>query len=287
MRIGHLEVRTIRAGTVALDGGAMFGVVPRALWARHIPPDDRNRIHLAMRVLIVRAEDRTIVVDMGIGTGWSDKERDRLGVVEPRALRDALHDAGVDPDAVTDVVLTHLHFDHAGGIVEREGPRATLALPEAVHHVQARNLAWARRPTPRDRASYSPWIVEALDELARHGKLRLVEGDTTLWPDVAVRVSDGHTTGMQMVVVRGPTGGLVYPADLVPTRAHLPLAWNMGFDLRPLVVMEEKERLLDEAVERDWIVVFEHDPEVAAARVQRDGRGRFGVREVVARGELT
>lgn len=272
MRFGRWEVQTLLDGTFALDGGSMFGVVPRVLWARSNPPDEKNRIALASRLLLLRGHGRIVLVDTGLGERWSDKERQIYsirshegGVLEQLAAR------GIEPDDVTDVILTHLHFDHAAGTV-RTGPGGLeLAFPDAVHHLQQRHWDWAQSPTPKDRASFR---LDDFGSLGSSDRLSLCDGEAEILPGVSTRVLDGHTRGMQAVVVDGDDDGrLLFGADLVPTRTHLRLPFVMAYDNEPLVTLAEKRSLLGEAAREGWVLVFEHDPDVAAVRLVSGDEG--------------
>jgi len=272
MLLGEIEVRAIEDGTFALDGGAMFGIVPKPLWAKQIAADDRNRIPMALRCMLLRTAARTILVDTGIGERWSYKEREIYRIDHTDSeLQRGLASAGVSPDEVTDVILTHLHFDHAAGVV-RVGPDGELtpAFPRATHHVQRRHLKWAEHATEKDSGSFRP---DEIARLGRAGLLHLLDGDTEIFAGVEVLVSEGHTVGQQLVRVRGGGQTLLYCADVIPTRAHLRLPWVMGYDLYPLTTIEEKKAILAQAVEEGWILFFEHDPVVAACRV-REERGQ-------------
>ena len=285
MTLGHYQIDTIEAGRLGLDGGAMFGVVPRPLWAGRIAPDDQNRIPLAMRCLLLRGHGRVILVDTGLGHK-ADAKFERIYAVDHghSTLAGSLAALGVAPEDVTDVVLTHLHFDHAGGATER-GPDGALrpTFPHAAVHVQRRHWEWAHESV-RERASF---LAENLDPLEASGRLVLADGEASPFPGVSYVVVDGHTRAQQLVLVEGrpqtggpQTGGagegaapLLFAADLVPTAAHVPLLWVMAYDVEPLQTLREKERVLTRAAEGGWTVVFEHDPETAAARVERTEKG--------------
>jgi glyoxylase-like metal-dependent hydrolase (beta-lactamase superfamily II) len=253
----------------------MFGTVPRAIWAKLSPPDDENRILLAARSLIVRAGERVFMVDAGPGDRWEDKTR-RLFDIRP---------AGGDgdargPEGVTDIIVTHLHFDHARGLFRagREGENEVeLRYPGARVYVQAANFENARGPNARERASY---IAEDTKLLERT-PLVLTRGSQELSPGIRVHETRGHTRGHQWVEVRSEGRVLAFPADMVPTSKHLPLAYLMGYDIAAESLLVEKRELLDRAVAEGWIVVFEHDPDLAAARVKIDERGRYAVGEAV------
>lgn len=279
LALGPHLLDALELGTFALDGGAMFGIVPKPLWERKIPADDRNRITQALRTLLIRSGDRVVLVDTGIGEKWGEKERDiyRLDDTDG-ALDRELGRLGLTRADVTDVVLTHLHFDHAGGATVRsEGGREEPAFPNATFHLQRRNWEWARQPTEKDAGSYRP---ENFDALERSGRLHLVDGETELFPGIHVVPSDGHTVGMQLVKVSGAGDWLVYCADLIPTTAHLRTSWVMAYDLQPLVSMEEKKVLVAQAVDEGGMLFFEHDPVVQACRV-REENGALIVSEEV------
>lgn len=249
----------------------MFGIVPRPLWARRIPPDDRNRIPLAMRCLLLRGHGRTILVDTGLGHKADAKFEEIYGVDHAHStLLGSLAALGVAPGDVTDVLLTHLHFDHAGGATRRT-PSDTLVLtfPEAAHYIQAAHWAWAHEST-REAASFLP---ENLDPLEASGRLVLLRHAESPFENIALHVVDGHTRGQQLVRVHEGERSLFYAADLVPTAAHVPPLWGMAYDVEPLETIKEKDRLLGRAAEEGWRIVFEHDPEVASATVVETEKG--------------
>ncbi len=279
MKVGSYEVSTVAAESFRLDGGAMFGVVPRPLWERTNPPDDRNRILLVARVLVLRGEGRLAIVDAAVGDKEGAKFRDIYAVSRSPGLPETLAAAGIAREDVTDVILTHLHFDHAGGSTRRDGERIVPAFPRATYHVQRRNLEQARRPNERDRASY---LAENFEPLEEAGVLRAREPDEEILPGVFARVVEGHTPGQQMIAVGDGAGEVVFAGDLVPTSAHLPVPYVMGYDLDPVRSMEEKKRWLPAWAERGTLVVFDHDPEVAAARIEMGPRRSYRVAERVS-----
>ena len=267
------KARALSTGRFKLDGGAMFGNVPRVLWERDYPADPAHRIELELRVLLLQDGERTVVIDTGSGNLWSDKEQGMFDVDAPRVpgIVGALREAGVEPETVTDVVLTHLHFDHAGGVTRRSDTDApVLTFPQATHHVQQRNLATAREPNARERRSYLRRHWEPLEdsELVAH------EGDGEILPGLFVESSDGHTAGLQSIRAGEGEGAVVFAADMIPLASHVQVPWTMGYDLCPLTLMEEKKRLLTRAAEHGWTLVLEHDPGHAAVRVVED-KGRF------------
>lgn len=282
MQIGPYRLDRVDDGHFRLDGGAMYGVVPRVLWSRKAPPDEQNRIALGLNCLLLRGDGRSILVDAGIGDKFDAKERGMYGITRREGeLLLQLEDLGVRAEDVTDVILTHLHFDHGGGLTTRRGDEILPVFPRARHHVQRRNWAWAMEPTERDRASY---LKENYAVLEKSGLVNLLDGDVEILPGIHAMGTEGHTTGHQMIRIEGAQGTAVHCGDLIPTSWHLPLPWIMGYDLRPLETLEEKRRLLTRAAEEGWILFFEHDPEPErfAGKVALDGKGRYHLSEAVS-----
>jgi glyoxylase-like metal-dependent hydrolase (beta-lactamase superfamily II) len=277
MQIGQWRVDPCLAGTFRLDGGAMFGVVPRVLWEKLIPPDEKNRIPMALRTLLVRGKDRVVLVDVGAGEGYPEKLASIYAFQSEGGLPGALKSLGVSAADVTDVILTHLHFDHAAGVVFPFQGDWQLAFPEATVHVQKAQWEHAMNPNPRDRASY---FKDRLEVLKHERVLALHEGPWSLDEGLEILVVNGHTPGQQLLKVSDGETTLLYCGDLIPTSAHVPLPYIMAYDLEPLVVLEEKSRILEEAYRSGWILFFEHDPEVVACRVRKEG-GKFEIGEKV------
>jgi glyoxylase-like metal-dependent hydrolase (beta-lactamase superfamily II) len=269
MRIGDWDVHAVISGMFRLDGGAMFGVVPRSLWSKVAPPDAENRIEMAMRVLVARGPGRTVLVDTGAGTGYGEKLEAIYSFEKTAAPAAYLLELGVAPGDVTDVILTHLHFDHAAGAaVPAPGGGWELAFPNAVHHVQKSQWDHALDPNPRDRASY---FRDRIELLAKKGALALHEGDWNLSAGLDVVAFDGHTPGQHLPLFSGGSESLLFCADLVPTSAHFPAPYIMAYDLDPVRSMDEKTGILAEASRGHWILAFEHDPGTPACRVRSDG----------------
>ena len=292
--LGDWRVHILECGRLSLDGGAMFGSVPRALWERHIAPDDRHRIPLAMRLLLLEhADGARVLVDTGVGDKYDDRFRDMFKVRNPVAvagrtpLETVVAAAGTAPEAITHVVVTHLHFDHGGGVSRRAGSHVEDSdvggsgvepvFPGAEHFLQARNLETARQPNARERASYLPANVEVLSAVP----LGLLDGACEILPGLSVIPSEGHTAGMQVVRPEGGGQVVYYVADLSPTRHHVHLPYSMGYDQCARQVLEEKSALWPRVVEEDAVVVFEHDPVFAAGTIGRDRKGRFEVTQQV------
>jgi glyoxylase-like metal-dependent hydrolase (beta-lactamase superfamily II) len=267
LTLGDWRAHTLESGFFALDGGAMFGTVPKTIWSRTNPADERNRIRLGLRVLLLEGHGRRILVDAGVGHKFDAKYTDIYGVDHSRhTLEGGLAAHGMGVEDVTDCVLTHLHFDHAGGSTKREGDRLLPRLPRARYYVQRANLDNALRPNLRERASYLPENFAPLQEA---GVLELWDGPRSPWPGVSVWTADGHTRGQQFVRIEGGGQVLCYVADLIPTATHVRIPFVMGYDVEPLRTMEEKSAFLARACDEGAWVCLEHDPTVALARPVR------------------
>lgn len=271
MIVGDWKIDSVVSGMFRLDGGAMFGVVPRNLWARAAPPDAENRISMAMRTLVARRPGKTVVVDAGAGTGYGEKIEKIYAFERAAAPAEYLKPFAVTPDEVTDVIITHLHFDHGGGAAVPSPNGWTLAFPNAAHHVQRRQWEHALKPNPRDRASY---FSERIDVLQKKGALVLHDGDWSLGAGLDVLAFDGHTPGQHLPLFSGGGSALFFCADLIPTSAHFPAPYVMAYDLDPVRSMDEKAAILSQADSEKWVFVFEHDPDVAACGVRRE-KDRF------------
>jgi glyoxylase-like metal-dependent hydrolase (beta-lactamase superfamily II) len=272
-RVGDLRIHALEAGLQRLDGGAMFGVVPKPLWEKRIPADERNRIPLALRCLLVEAPEALVLVDTGVGNKEEEKFREIYGVEnegDPTRLEDAVRAAGHHPDDVGIVILTHLHFDHAGGAtVLREDGSVAPAFPRARYVVQRGELEFAGRRNERIRASYLPHNFEPVTEA---GLWDLVEGAGEVTPGVRVLPTPGHTPHHQSVLVESGGETACYLADVCPTAAHVPLPWIMGYDLDPLATLESKRGLWERARAEEWLLVFEHDPRIPWGRLDPEAR---------------
>jgi glyoxylase-like metal-dependent hydrolase (beta-lactamase superfamily II) len=274
-QVGRVRVHAIQAGGQQLDGGAMFGVVPKTLWSRRIEADEKNRIPLGMRCLLIEHDDGLVLIDTGSGNKETPKFHE-IYAIENRgadgrtALEDGIRAAGFSPDDVKLVINTHLHFDHAGGNSWRAPTGEVLpTFPNARYVVQAGERAYAEQPNERTTASYFPpnWAP-----IAAAGRLDVVSGAREIVPGISVRPTPGHTPHHQSVLVRSAGETLCFLGDVVPTTHHLPLPWIMGYDVEPLVTLESKRALLADALREDWLLVFEHDAHVGFGRVAHDGK---------------
>jgi len=274
-QVGRFRTYALQAGGQKLDGGAMFGVVPKPLWERRIPADERNRIQLALRCLLIEHDAGPVLIDTGAGNKENAKFHDIYGLENAgrdgrTLLEDALASLGLSPDDVTIVIDTHLHFDHAGGNtwIDSQGVvRPTF--PQARYVVQEGEYQFALHSNERTAASYFPRNFEPVHEARQ---FQFVRGEHEVLPGVRVIPTPGHTPHHQSVLIESDGERACYLADLVPTVAHLPLPWIMGYDVEPLVTLETKRVMLKRAVEEEWLVVFEHDARVAWGRVGYDGK---------------
>jgi glyoxylase-like metal-dependent hydrolase (beta-lactamase superfamily II) len=271
MQIGNYALTSIETGRFALDGGAMFGVVPWVFWSKTNPPDERQRITLAARCLLIRGEGRTILVDNGNGNKWNDKLKDIYRLDNSQfTLEDSLAKAGVKPEEVTDVILTHLHFDHCGGSTKIVNGKLEPTFPNATHYVQKAHWDLSQNPTDRDRASF---MRDDFMLLYEKGMLQLVDGEKELFPGISLLVCNGHTTAQQLPLISDGKTTLLFLCDLVPTTSHIPFPFVMGYDVRPLVTLEEKKKILPRAEKENWILFFEHDSETVAVTLQKTEKG--------------
>lgn len=271
MNIGEYQLQSIETGRFRLDGGAMFGVVPYPLWSAVAKPDEKHRITLAARCLLIRSTSRKILVDVGNGNKYSDKLRRIYDFSEtPSNLVDSLSAAGVGTGDVTDVILTHLHFDHAGGSTIVSDGKIVPTFPRAKYYVQREHFEWAKQPTEKDRASF---FEHDYLPLVESGQLILIDGDVELFSGISVERCYGHTAALQIVRISDGSTTLVYCCDLIPTSAHLPIPYVMAYDLRPLETIREKKLLLAQAAAKNWVLFFEHDPDVVAITVRKGEKG--------------
>ena len=275
---GSLRIHALQAGLQQLDGGAMFGVVPKTLWERKIPADERNRIPLGMRCLLVEHPDGLVLIDTGAGDKENEKfygiygiENSPIGGVGPTQLESALGQAGFAPTDVRLVINSHLHFDHAGGNTRRGGSgEAVASFPNARYVIRRGEWEWAHRTNERTSASYFP---HNYDPLMAAGMVDLVDADAEIVSGISLRRTPGHTPHHQGILIESGGERLFYLADLAPTTSHVPLPWIMGYDVEPLVTLETKRQLWAEAAHEGWTVVFEHDSVNAFGRIVSEGKG--------------
>jgi len=271
MNIGQYTVDVVETGRFSLDGGAMFGVVPKPLWSRANPADERNRIRLAARGLLLRDGKKTILVDNGNGSKFSDKQKDIYALdTSSSSLDVSLASLGVKHADVTDVLLTHLHFDHAGGSTVVLNGKIVPAFPNARYHVQKAHWEQAMNPTPKDRGSFMP---DDFLPLKAEGVLEFTDGEGEVFPGVRLLLTNGHTTAQQLPLISDKNTTVLFCCDLFPTTSHIPLPYIMAYDLRPLTTLADKEKILRRAALEKWILFFEHDPGTVACTVRTGERG--------------
>jgi len=277
VKLGAFDIQPVTDGRFRLDGGAMFGVVPKSLWEKCCQPDEQNRISLGLNCLLIRAGRKNILVDTGLGDKEDAKFQEIFAVERIPTLRDSLKMQGLQPEDIHMVVNTHLHFDHAGGNTVRENGAIVPTFPRAKYFVQGGEYEDAARANERTRASYRR---ENFTPVAHVDQWEFMDGETELVPGVSVVVTEGHTRHHQSIKIESEGQIAFYLGDLIPTVSHLPLPYIMGYDLYPLQTLETKRWVLDRALSENWLLVFEHDPRVLMGRVRKDSEGKFYLEEV-------
>jgi glyoxylase-like metal-dependent hydrolase (beta-lactamase superfamily II) len=271
MQIGEYKLTVINSGYFKLDGGAMFGIIPRPLWEKTNPPDKLNRIKLITRNLLLQKKGRNILIDTGMGQKWDDKSKSIYDIDQNvTSLQIEIQKSGLHPEDITDIILTHLHFDHTGGSTMMDQGKLVPAFPSAKYYVQKQNLEWAMNSTEKDQGSY---IKENFIPLIKSGVLDLIDGDNKFDKNIEFMVVNGHTFGQQLIKISDGSDTILYCGDMFPTASHIPLPYIMGYDLQPLVTLSEKKILLQKAADENWKLFFEHDPDTTVATVVRTDKG--------------
>lgn len=280
MKIGSYQVHTLETGKFALDGGAMFGVVPKVLWSKQIAVDNRNRIDMRLRCLLLQGEGKNILVDCGMGTKWSVKLADIYKLDHSTLnLEKSLQEHGLTVEDITDVLLTHLHFDHAGGSTTKtDQDKLIPTFPKATYYIQKENLEWAKNPKEKDRASY---LKEDWEPLQEAGVLKVVNGEKEFLSGIRIKRFYGHTRGIQLPLLDDGKTKLFFCGDVIPTSVHLGIPWVMAYDNFPLLTIEEKKAILSQAAKENWILVFEHCPHVGASFIEAGEKGYLLKEKVV------
>ena len=279
--ISLMNIHIIDTGFFKLDGGAMFGVVPKTLWNKHNPADEKNLCNWAMRCLLVEDGDRLILIDTGLGDKQDEKFFGFYDLHGDATLLSSIRKKGFEPEDITDVILTHLHFDHVGGAVKYNQDRSRLVpvFPNATYWSNDDHWQWAVNPNPREKASF---LKENILPIQESGQLKYIEKGSSPFANIDFIHVDGHTEQMMLPVIRYQDQKILYVADLLPSSFHIPLPWIMSYDVRPLLTMQEKEQVLQMAVDEKCILLFEHDPLYQAAVVEQTEKG-IKIRE---RGDL-
>ncbi|MFO7445510.1 MAG: MBL fold metallo-hydrolase [Ignavibacteriaceae bacterium] len=271
MKLGRYDFHIINSGSFKLDGGAMFGIIPKPLWDKTNPADALNRIQLATRNILLVRDERKILIDTGMGNKWNDKAREIYDIKpEINSLEDQLGKLNILSEDITDVVLTHLHFDHTGGSTKIENGKLIPSFPNAKYYVQKKNFDWAMNPSDRDKGSY---LKENFSPLFDAGVLYFIDGEEQFDDGIEFLVINGHTFSQQLVKISDSSDIFLYCCDLFPTVSHIPLPYVMGYDLQPLITVEEKRKILKKAVEENWKLLFEHDPDTVYATVTDTEKG--------------
>ena len=274
MQIGEYKIHSVQTGLFKLDGGAMFGVVPKTLWSKLTPNDELNRMDMCTRALLLVSKEKKILVDTGIGYKLSEKINKIYDVDYSKfTLENSLKELGYSREDITDVILTHLHFDHCGGnTYYDEDKKLQLTFPNATYHVQKKHYEWALNPTERDKASFFPENYKPLEEKK---VLSLINGESEFDKNIKLIPVNGHTSHMQLLKISDGENTIMYLADLVPTAAHIPLPYIMGYDLFPLTTLEEKTKILREISEKNYTALFEHDPYHECGKIELRDKGYF------------
>ena len=267
MKWGQFELHLISDGSVWLDGGAMFGVVPKSLWEKKTSPDEKNRIRLGLNCLLIRTAEKTLLIDTGCGFNYTEKEFEIYRIEHETDILQELEKIDVSPEKVDFVINTHYHFDHCGGNTRREGEELVPSFPNATYLVSRQEYEDANHPNERTVATYMPHNWKPLEE---RGLLQKVDEDQEIVPGVTLVSTPGHTAGHQSVKVESEGKILFYLADLCPTSAHVALPWIMGFDLFPLTTLEVRKRIYAQAVDEEWLLFFEHDPVSPLGRLSQE-----------------
>ncbi len=271
MKIGEWTLNRLYLGRFFLDGGAMFGVVPKTLWQKVNPADNLNRIELSLSPLLIQGYGRKIIVDCGIGNAFDSKLKEIYGVNE-RNINEVLGSFNLSTSDITDVIISHLHFDHSLGAVRRKGEEIVLTFPNAKFWIHTKNIEHALSPTPKDRASF---FMELFRPVLESSSLVKVTKEEEIAPGVSLLIHNGHMAGQILVKVTDKTKTLVFTSDTIPTSSHIPLNYIMSYDNFPLTTLEEKKALLKASVAESWILYFPHDPKIAACTVKIDEKGRY------------
>jgi len=279
MKIGKYQLYILNSGFFALDGGAMFGIIPKPFWEKTNPSDASNRIKLATRNLLLVNGKRKILIDTGMGEKWDEKTIFIYDIRQDNfTIKSELKKLNLTETDITDVILTHLHFDHTGGSTKYENDKLVPTFPNAKYYVQKKNYDWAVNPSIRDSGSY---LKENFSPLSRWGILEFVEGESFFDDEIQFLLMNGHTFSQQLVKISDSSNTFLFCCDLIPTTSHVPLPYVMGYDLQPLVTVEEKKKILNRAVEENWKLIFEHDPVTAFGTVMKTEKG-FKINEKYA-----
>ncbi len=270
MKIGNYDLYSIETSEFGLDGGAMFGIIPKTLWEKKVSVDELNRIEMVTRSLLLRSEDKKILIDTGNGTKWKDKYKEIYNInTEQYNIETSLKNYGFNTDEITDVICTHLHFDHVGGNTKFESGKIIPTFPNATYWVTKDNWKLANHPSQKDFGSFieNDWKV-----LAQNQMMQIVDGNEQFLEGIDIHLTYGHTEGLMHPVISDGYKTLFYGADIFPLAAHIPIPWVMAYDVQPVVTMKEKEEILMKMYNKNWILFLEHDPKIQACTINWDGK---------------
>jgi len=266
MKIGKYKLSLFVSSYFSLDGGAMFGIIPKPLWSKTNPADEQNRVKLATRHLILQSGNRNIIIDTGMGNKWDDKSKNIYNI----DLTHAPELNNIAAASFTDVLLTHLHFDHTGGSTKIENGKLIPTFPNAKYYVQKKNYDWALNPSNRDKGSY---LKNNFEPLMNEGVLHFINGEEQFDDEISFIIVNGHTFYQQLIKISDGENTFLCVCDLLPFASHIPLPYIMGYDLQPLITLNEKKKILQHAVDEDWKLFFYHDPEIAYATLMQTDKG--------------
>ena len=282
MKIGSYKIFSIETSEFRLDGGAMYGIIPKTLWEKSSPADELNRIHLITRSLLLVSDNRKILIDTGNGTKWEEKYK-RIYQIDTSlySIERSLNKYGYESKDITDVICTHLHFDHVGGNTKLEEGKIVPTFPNAKYWVSKENWELANHPSQKDAGSF---LKEDWKVLIENSMLEIVSGEESFIEGIDIFLSHGHTLGLMHPIISDGYQTIFYGSDLFPTATHIPVQWVMSYDIQPMVTIQEKNDLLEKMFKKNWILFFEHDPNIQACTIDWDGK-KYGIKEEVIASE--
>ena len=282
MKIGPYKIFSIETSEFRLDGGAMYGIIPKTLWEKSSPADELNRIHLITRSLLLVSDNRKILIDTGNGTKWEEKYK-RIYQIDTSyySIERSLNKYGYESNDITDVICTHLHFDHVGGNTKLEEGKIVPTFPNAKYWVSKENWELANHPSQKDAGSF---LEEDWKVLIENSMLEIVSGEESFIEGIDIFLSNGHTLGLMHPIISDGYQTIFYGSDLFPTATHIPVQWVMSYDIQPMVTIQEKNDLLEKMFKKNWILFFEHDPNIQACTIDWDGK-KYGIKEEVIASE--
>ena len=270
MKIGKYDLYSVETSEFGLDGGAMFGIIPKPVWEKKVPADELNRVNMVTRSLLLVSDEKKILIDTGNGTKWEEKYKQIYDInTDQYNIEKSLGKYGFNSEQITDVICTHMHFDHIGGNTKIKSGEVVPTFPNAKYWISEENWKLANHPSQKDAGSFieHDWKV-----LAENQMIEIIDGREPFIEGIETFVTHGHTPGLLHPIVSDGSNKLFYGADIFPMVAHIPIPWVMAYDVQPVVTMEEKQKLLQKMEREDWILFFEHDPHIQACTVHRDGK---------------